>query len=60
MSVNNQLAIQNGSTSYLDIDDYILIKSRQTELAEVETEDDDTVAMKFWGPHFTVKMGPPP
>ena len=46
VSVNYQLAIQNGSTAYLDMDDYILVKSRQTELAEIETEDDGTVSLE--------------
>ena len=28
------------------MDDYILVKSRQTELAEIETEDDGTVSLE--------------
>ena len=44
--MNYQLAIQNGSTAYLDMDDYILVKSRETELAEIETEDDGTVSLE--------------
>ena len=28
------------------MDDYILVKSRETELAEIETEDDGTVSLE--------------
>ena len=52
LSVNYQLALQNGSTTYLAMDDYILVKSRHIELVEVVMEDDVTVSLDMLRCHL--------